>query len=265
MDFIKKHWEKVLLGVVLIGLLFAVVGLPIKIASEKEEMERIRVGITQTPVDAIEDLNPSRMERAIERTHRPAMLDLTTSNRVVNPVQWNRSPNGQLIRVLTGDEVGVAAVNVDSISPLYLIITLDSVLTTDSGSRYAIGVERQAESSKRARTKRQTYAAVGDKNDNFLLREVKGPPAQPTALDLELSDTGERVTLTTGKPFERVDGYMADLTYPPDSRKWASKRVGDTIQVERENYNIVAITKDEVVLSSSRTGKKTSLKVRAGS
>lgn len=259
MDFIKKNWEKVLLGVVLIGLLFAVVGLPIKIASEKEEMESIRLGIIERRVDEIEDVDVTRVEQVMARTRQPVVLDLTVSNRVVNPVQWKRSPSGQLIRVLTGDEVGAAAVEVDAISPLYLILTLDSVLTTDSGTRYAIGVEKQAETSRRARVKRQTYAAVGENNENFLLRDVKGSPADPTAIELELSDTGERVSLSADKPFQRVDGYMADLSYPPDSRTWDGKRVGDSIQIERETYNIVAITKDEVVLSA-RSGKKTSLK-----
>jgi hypothetical protein len=264
MDFIKKNWEKVLLGAVLLGLLFAVIGLPIKIASEKEQLEEVRNRITAGPVNPIDDIKVEEVEAAIARTQQPASLDLTVSNRVVNPVQWNRTPSGQLIKVMKGDEVGAEAVVVEAISPLYLIITLDSVLTTDSGSRYAIGVEKQAETSRRARGKRQTYAAVGEKNDVFLLREVKGPPAQPTAVDLELSDTGERITISSGKPFRRVDGYMADLAYPPDSRRWVGKRVGDTIPIERETYNIVAITKDEVVLSA-RTGKKTSLKSGSGS
>ena len=263
MDFIKKNWEKVLLGAVLLGLLIAVVGLPIKIASEKAELADIRNRITQGIVEPIEPQEIREVEQAIVRTEQPVTLDLNTSNRVVNPVQWNRAPDGRLIRLLTGNEVGVEAVVVDSISPLYLVITLDSVLTTDSGSRYAIGVEKQAESSKRARGKRQSYVALGEKNENFLLRDVKGPPAQPTAIELELSDTGERVTLSEAKPFNRVDGYMADLSYPPDSRTWPGKRVGDTIQIERENYNIVAITKSEVVLSA-KSGKKTSLKSGSG-
>jgi hypothetical protein len=263
MDFIKKNWEKVLLGAVLIGLLVAVVGLPIKIASEKAELESIRVGIIQGRVAPIDAPDLTGVEKALARTQQPVLLDLTTSNRVVNPVQWKRSPSGQLIRVLTGEEVGVGAVVVDSISPLYLIISLDSVLSSDSGTRYAIGIERQAEQSKRARVKRQTYAAVGEKNDNFLLRDVKGPVEQPTAVELELSDTGERITVSAAKPYQRVDGYMADLSYPPDSRKWAGKRVGDSIQIERETYNIVAISKDEVVLSAP-SGKKTTLKSGIG-
>jgi len=264
MDFIKKNWEKVLLGVVLVGLLIAVVGLPIKIASERSELEAIRVGITERPISEIDPLDVSHVDRILARGDSRVRLDLTTSNRVFNPVPWKRSANGQLLRVNTGSEIGVRALNIDATSPLYLVVTFDSVMTTDSGSRYAIGVERQAASSKRARVKRQSYAAVGEKTDNFLLRDVKGPPADPTALELELSDTGKLVTVTKDQPYRRVDGHMVDLSYPPDSRTWTGKRVGDLIPIEREYYNIVAITEDEVVLSA-RSGKKTSLKFSPGS
>lgn len=263
MDFIKKNWEKVLLGVVLVGLLISVVGLPLKIAGEKAELEQIRVSITEAPVSEIDPVDLSSVQAMLARTEEPVRMNLTTSNRVFNPVPWKRSPSGQLLRVNTGEELGVRALRVESIDPLYLIITLDSVLTSDSGSRYAIGVERQAASSKRARVKRQSYAAVGEKNDNFLLRGIKGPAEDPTAVEIELSDTGQRVTVNQGEPYSRVDGYMADLFYPPDNRKWAARRVGDKIPIEREYYNIVAITKDEVVLSA-RSGKKTSIKLSSG-
>lgn len=264
MDFIKKDWEKLLLGVVLVGLLIAVVGLPIKIAGEKAELEELRVSITERSVTEIEKADLSSMEAVLARTQIPVTVDLTISNRVFNPVPWKRSPSGQLLRVNTGNELGVGAMRLEGLSPLYLVVTLDSVLTSDSGTRYAIGVQKQAAASKRGRVKRQNYAAVGEKNENFLLRSIKGPAEEPASVELELSDTGERILVSKEKPFRRVDGYMADLYYPPDSRKWAGKRVGDKIPIEREYYNIVAITKDEVVLSA-RSGKKTSLKPSPGS
>ena len=39
MDFLKKHYEKLLLGVVLIGLLLAIGSLPILISREKGKLE----------------------------------------------------------------------------------------------------------------------------------------------------------------------------------------------------------------------------------
>jgi hypothetical protein len=45
MDFIKKNWEKVLLGVVLVGLTVAVALLPLKVASEREALKTKRPGL----------------------------------------------------------------------------------------------------------------------------------------------------------------------------------------------------------------------------
>jgi hypothetical protein len=39
MDFLKKNYEKILLGVVLLGLAVAVGFLPFKIASEKQKLK----------------------------------------------------------------------------------------------------------------------------------------------------------------------------------------------------------------------------------
>jgi len=258
MDFIKKNWEKVLLGAVLVGLLVSVVLLPIKIATEKAAIDELIISVIERPAKPIPDLDLSAGQRAMERTSQTISVDLTTGHRLFNPVLWQRAADGRPIKVQEGNEVGVGAVEIAQLTPLYLVLTLDSVLTTDSGSRYAIGVEKQADPSRKNRLKRQTYAAVGDNNDTFVLKEVVGPAADPTAVIIELSDTGERVTLKKDAEFKRVDGYAADLEYPPENRSFAGKRVGDTLVIARETYNIVAITKTDVVLSAP-SGKKTTL------
>ena len=110
---------------------------------------------------------------------------------------------------------------VTKIAPLYTTITLDSVTTTDSGSRYVIGVEREAATTPALRRKKQYYTTPNNKNDTFVLREVKGAPDNPTELVLELNDTGERVVLKKDVPFKRVDGYTADLKYEPEKKNLA--------------------------------------------
>jgi hypothetical protein len=258
MDFIKKNWEKVLLGAVLVGLLVAVVLLPLKIVAEKAALEEQKISIIERKAKEIPPLDLTEGRRAIERTAQQAALDLTTGHRLFNPVLWQRATDGRPIKVQEGNEVGVGAVEVLDLPPLYLVLTFDNVLTTDSGSRYAIGVEKQADALRKNRIKRQTYAALGDSNDTFAIRDVVGPPADPTAVVLELTDTGERVTLKRDEPFKRVDGHAADLRYPPENRTFAGKRLGDTLTIARETYNIVAITKTDVVLSAP-SGKKTTL------
>jgi hypothetical protein len=84
-------------------------------------------------------------------------------------------------------------------------------------------------------------------------------------LVLELTDSGERVAVAKDVPFRRVDGYTADLKYDPENRRWMNLRVGAggpgtaPITVEGESYIVVAINKNEVVMSAKSNNKKTSL------
>ena len=49
MDLIKKHYEKVLMGVVLLGLTVAVVMLPFIISEKREDLEAKRVSMIPRP------------------------------------------------------------------------------------------------------------------------------------------------------------------------------------------------------------------------
>ncbi len=131
--------------------------------------------------------------------------------------------------------------------------------TNEFGARYVIGVERQAAAAAWQRTRRQHYASVGDKNEAFTIIAANGPPGNPTQLILRLTDSGERVTLSPNKPFRRVDGYMADLKYSPEGKNWQEQRVGDDLKFAGDDYIIVAINQNEVVLSAKSNQKKTTL------
>jgi hypothetical protein len=139
---------------------------------------------------------------------------------------------------------------------LYFILTLDSVQTNEFGARYIVGVERQAESVAWRRAKRQHYASLNEKNDAFTITAVQGAPADPTQLILQLTDSGETVSLSKSKPYRRVDAYMADLKYGPEGKNWEGQRVGDDLKFAGDDYIIVAINQNEVVLSAKSNQKK---------
>ena len=61
------------------------------------------------------------------------------------------------------------------------------------------------------------------------LLEAKGDPKDPTELVLELPETQEKVTVAPDRPYVRVDGYEADLEYPPDDQEFHDVRVGATL------------------------------------
>jgi hypothetical protein len=259
MDFLKKHYEKILLGVVLLGLVGAVVCLPFLILHDRKVLDDTRNGIIRHAVRPLPPLDLTAQSNAIQRLQLPYHLNFETTNRLFNPVEWQKAVNGTLIKLESGNEVGPQAATIAKITPLYFILTLDSVETNQFGARYVIGVERQAAAAAWQRAKRQHYASVGDKNEAFTITAVNGPPGNPTQLILRLTDSGERVALTPGKPYRRVDGYMADLKYGPEGKNWQEQRVGDDLKFAGDDYIIVAINRNEVVLSAKSNQKKTTL------
>lgn len=257
MDFLKKHYEKLILGIVLLAMAGGAAFLPIKISNDRKDLTDKSDNIINRPVKPLPPLDLKHSEEILARAGGTSKLDLGTSNRLFNSMQWlKRVSDGTLIKV-TEETVGPKAVVVTKTAPLYTTVTLDSVNTTETGSRYVISVEREAAISVAARRKKQFYSAPNIKNEIFVIREVKGPPDNPTELVVELNDTGERAPVSKDKPFQRVDGYMADLRYDPEKRTWTNRRVGDSVRLANEDYNIVAINKNEVVLSAKSNNKKT--------
>jgi hypothetical protein len=267
MEILKKHFEKVLLGVVLLGLVVGAAFLPLMIASERQSLrDMAQEGLTKKHKE-LDPLDLSKSQQMIARLQAAMRLDFSSSHKVFNPVVWKKKPppDNTPIKAQKGN-IGVEAISVAKTSPLHLIVTLDAVTMTESGARYTIGVEREAAAALAQRKKRAYYAAPTVKSDGgFTIVEVKGPPDNPEELVLELSDSGERVVVKKEAPFRRVDGYTADLKYDPESRRWSNLRVGaggpntPQITVENESYIVVAINKNEVVLSAKSNNKKTSL------
>ncbi len=265
MEFLKKNYEKVLLGVVLLGLGAAAAMLPFKIGSERAALEDERSRIISRPVKALSNLDMTISEGAVKRLAQTASLDLSSTNRLFNPVPWQRTPDGRLLKF---DErnIGPNAVTILKTSPLYLTLTLDSVnVASDNAVSYTIGVQREAAAKSSDRIKKQTTCRLNDKKDLFTLVEVKGKPDEPAQLVLQLNDTGERAPVTKEQPFKRIDGYLADLKYAPENKTWLNRRKDSLplLAFNGEEYNIVAIQQNEVTLQAKSNQKKWTVKSSA--
>ncbi len=263
MDFLKKHYEKVLLGVVLLGLAVAVAFLPLKIANEKQTLLNMRQQLINPKVKPLTNLDLTVPDNTLKRVAVPVTLDFSAPNRLFNPMLWQKAADGHLIKA-DESNIGPKALVITQIIPLYLKLTLDSVTTLGSEPRYVIGIENEAAANAHDRYKRQKFCSPQEKTELFTLRGVKATP-NPTnvVVLLELNDTRKRVELSKDQPFRRVDGYMVDLKYPPESKTWKNRRVGAKLPFNGEEYNIVAISEDEVVLSAKSNQKKWTVKYNA--
>jgi hypothetical protein len=258
MDFIKKHYEKILLCAVLLGLVGAIVVMGIVIVNDQEKFKEMTEPFFSTP-KPLPELDFTAQTNLVERLQSPLDLDFSTTNKLFNPVQWQRDASGNLIKIKTGHEVGAEAAVITNITPLYFIISLDSVMTNELAPRYAFYVVRQAAAFPPQRMPQRHFASVGDKNPDFTLVSIAGAPENPDQFNLKLAN-GDAVVVTKDKPFRHVDGYMADLKYDPEKFGKTNQREGAILKFAGEDYKIVAIHQNEVVLSAQSNQKRTTLR-----
>lgn len=253
MDFIKKNYEKVLLGAVLLGLAVAAGFLPFKISSEKQNLEALTTGVLTPKVSPLTNIDLTMPQAALKRAAAPVVLDFTAPNKLFSPRPWQKNAEGRLV-LMDDSNIGPRAVEVIKVTPLQTRITLDSIQGGET-PKYVIGVERESASTQRERAKKQSYTSAGYQNDFLTVKEIQGPADNPSNIVLELRD-GDVANINKDQSFTRVDGYMADLKYDPEKKTWRNQRVGDSVLLNGETYNLVAITSNEVVLSAKSNQKK---------
>lgn len=256
MEFLKKHYEKIILSVVLLGLVGVLVGMWFVIMKDKEEMENIKTTLVHGKAKATEPLDMSPYDGILVRVKQPYQLDFSVTNKLFNPVQWRRSPDGKWIKLVTGKEMGGSAAVVAKITPLYFAISLSAVETNGIAPRYKITIEHQAAAVPAQRRPQPHYGAVNEKvNGLFTIISFQGPPEDPTSLNLKLAN-GESVTVGKDKPYRTVEGYSAEIKYDPEKLNASDRRVGDQLNFAGDQYNIIAIEENKVVLLAQSNQKK---------
>jgi hypothetical protein len=261
MDFLKKHYEKIILIAVLLGVVGFLVFLPIVISRDQEEMNDKRTVIIPNP-QPIPELVWTNQKAVLERLQSPANFDFSgKNNKLFNPVEWKKDQNGNLIKLRGGDEIGAGAAVVTKIMPLNLVVTLELVQTNELGATYVLSVSNSMAATPQLRRKQQHYVSKADpKNNAFTLTTVKGAPENPDQLIVKMADTGELAAISKDKPFQRLDGYSADIKYDLEKKTFPGRRVGQMISFNNEGYIIVAIGADSVIVSAQSNQKKTTLR-----
>jgi len=258
MEFLKKHYEKLILSVVLLGLAGAVAALPMKVGQEKEKEEARKQALIGAPVKPYPPVDLSTNKAVLEKVKNPIRFEISGKHNLFNPVPWEKRPNGELVKLKTGNETGIAALKVAQTHPLQMIVKLDDIITSDTNNiKYTVTVIRETDKN----PKNSRALARGAASSFGSIKDVQGPPDNPTALIFMLPD-GEEVKISKEKPFTKIIGYSADLTYPLTN--WARKdaRVNDVLPpLGNEVYKIVAIDKDKVIFSANSNKKQTTKNV----
>lgn len=261
MEFIKKNYEKILLGLVLAGLIGVLIFMFFYIAADTAAMKSHSGLVIHYNPKRLPDLDMTAQANVMVRLQSPYTLDFDKTNKLFNTMEWQRAADGTLIKISSGNEVGPNAVVVTKIEPLYFRLTFDSVITNELGARYEVYVEQQADKNPFKRRPLQHFVSVNDKIETFQLTGVTGAPENPDALVVKLADTGETVTIPRGQDhaYQRVDAYSADFRYDPEKKVFNGKRVGDRISFAGGDYVVVEINQNALVLSDQSNQRKYAL------
>lgn len=260
MEFLKSHYEKVILGVVLLALAGVAAWLPMKIEADKDEVNALK-NIPQSkpqPVEAT-DLTPAKEIQS--KTANPPKANFAGNHNLFNPVLWIKTPDGQLEKITDTDGFGPSRVVIDAITPLNFIIEYEKKTNT---SGYNFQVTREHAERVNDRRKRGVYMSARNlKNDVFSIAEVRGPEDDPLAFELVLNDTNERIVVSSSKPYHTTNGYAADLTYPLEKKTWKDVRLKQPLIFAGDTNIVVDINPNEVLLRAVSNEKTTTIPFNA--
>ena len=244
MEFLKKHYEKILLSFVLLCLAITAAWFQIKINTEKEKSQEYIIALPKPK--EVKPLDLTTNQAALQRLQNPPSIEISGAHNLFNPVTWKVKPDGTFLKIV---REGVDALTVTNIQPLFMELAYERA----SGAGYWIGVKNKSVK------KPSVYAKLNEKKDLFKITEIKGPAEDPEELVLELAENQQVISIGKEKPFKRVEAYTADLRYEPDSKNFLRQQVNNVISFAGESYKIIAINEKDVRVSASSTEKRTTI------
>jgi hypothetical protein len=250
MQFLKKHYEKIILCAVLLGLAAAAIWMGAKIAEVTDEVNQPIAG-PPSKTKALVPLDLTTDMLALAQVTNPPPVVLSGEHNLFNPVTW-RKINGELVKIL---KTGPDALTITNIAPLYTVIAYDH--STGDGEGYYFSVQHQ---NLGKRSIEYAKKGIAPKSGLYIIRGIKGAPEDPTELQLEIPDAQKTVWISKGNPYKQVDGYAVDMKYDPDPRSPLLKeRVNDMITLDNELYKIVEITNNLIRVQSINNTKITTI------
>jgi hypothetical protein len=255
----RQHYEKLILVFVLLLLAGAVFYLFQASQEEGEATRKMTEGFKTPRGTPVEPASLDRFAAAMKVATNPPTLSFAGKHNLLNPVKWQQPRGGgQIIKVVSGDEVGANAMRIAGISPLHLSVAYGKEASTGAEiTGYHIVVTNELATLARFRRVSQ-YVPTGATNTTvFVLTEVKGPPEAPTELVARLRDfNNETISFAPGKPYTRVVGHEAELVYAPNGKKYPRLRKDSPLDIEGEPYKVVDISSNKVVVSDDSNGKR---------
>ena len=264
----RQHYEKLILSAALLIFAVAVYFLYQYSIEERAAIRKIHEGFDELKVKGVRPVDISTGLAALKQAEHPAGVDFSHPHFLFNPLVWESRGGGDPVKLKSADLIGARAMRLVKINPLLLSIAYGSASAAStepdaviSGYWTIATNELFAVNS----TKRvvKAFLTVGQTNSlaPFSILEVKGDPKEPTDIVGELkTPVVEKFNFAPGKAFSKILGYEAELRYlPTPARVYAGLRKGATVEIDGQNFKIVDITPNAVVLSDDSNGKQWSI------
>lgn len=271
MEFLKSHYEKIILGVVLLLMAAGAVVLVMEVSSVEAELKKFK----DNPVGGGSGKPPppenfTNLVKALQQAANPPAVEFTKVHKVFNPDTWYVDTNGNLI---AGTNVGVGRLIIQSITPLQLRVENPQIVSTNAGresvkvtvtKEFALKLQDQGKKpitlSLNATNASNTLDPVNKLQ--LFVREIGGTPESPE-LKMELLDPSKdplRFTVSKAQGFTTVVEYVAFIVYPVESNfVWRAARKGQPMPFAGDTNIVVEITASNVVVRAISNDKHTTI------
>jgi len=248
MQFLRRHFEKIILSAVLAGLGAAAYWLFVAVTEAKRQPGGTMGSAPHAKPWEPVDLGPLR--GALKGLTDAPPLSLSDEHNLFNPVTWKMRRDGWLFKQT---KEGPTALTVTDIRPLYYTIRLDKVLGESFSliAKHAFGPEKK------------WVAMLNDKGLKTapfpcVIVGTNAALENPATLQVLIPETKATNAITAKEPYKRVEGYEVDLKYNASDTNnvFLKKHVDDTLPLSGETYKIIAITKNAVTVQNVGTSKR---------
>lgn len=259
MQFIKKHYDKIILSAVLLLLAVVAVMLPFAVSAFKTELATSRIQTATTPPAPFEHTDLSTNKALIARSAAPKAPVLSGEHNLLNPRTWTRRADGTLVKSEFGAEQGIDAIRVVKIDALKLSVEFvnpDLSLATPTYKFKLINPETRTTNTYTLQQGQQASRVIP-----IAIKSVVGPANNPTAfaLTLRMANRPEETIDEVGpnKAFERVVGYVAEFYNTSNQQRIPAKKKGDNLPNlpgDSETYTIINIEAASALIEAKSSG-----------
>ena len=254
-NLLKAHYEKVLLGVALFALLGGVAYLYELKQDEIRVIDEYNQTFGKKTIKPVPPLDLTGFQKSLAMATNPPPLDLSKPHHIFNPVKWMTNHDGLLIKIEKGTEVGPDRLKIIKVIPLRFSLGLDKF---SGASGYFVSMTSEVARVRLA----SAFVKLKDRDrwgTNFTVSEERGASTNEEDRELVfklIQKDNQEAIVKKGHPYVSTEAYRVDLSYPIENTMFPNKATGDTITLHKEDFIIVDIKPDQVVLSARSNNKR---------